>query len=257
LPEPSYSRTWWSSTELIIGVLAILGGHVWAFFATLAKRDDHQIFHYLDFSQLWRLTFENLADTRRALWIGCWGGVAVLCAVFLVGGIPVLWKGLPNRMAVRATRGSETAFDFSGNGPNSSRREERELTGRDRDLDDASQENRFTELCSVIGYIQEDNGSITGLVLAIPRDDGLHYAGVVKAAADEESIAKWEKGIGKVTDPGLFRLDSPVEGLTEARVRGFGLGNKVTWVEPKISCFVDYTEASEEGVLRDPVFKSW
>jgi serine/threonine protein kinase len=256
LPHASYSRTWWSGTELILGAIAILFGHLWAFFTTLPKRDDHQIFHYVDFSILWRLTFEYLPDTRRPLWIGVWGGTAVLCAIFMVGGIPYLWKGLPSRMAARPQHAGEGGFRFGksvlGGAP-----EEAELVGRQKDLDD-DPEKRFSERCPIIGYLQDKDGLVVGLVIGTSREGQLRFAGVISPTLEEATSAEGQKAINTLTSDALVSPPPPgVEvGRAEAWLAKFS-GAKILYVKPDVACNVEYAEAAADGTLRDAVFKGW
>jgi len=256
LPHASYSRTWWSGTELILGAVAILIGHLWAFFSTLTKRDDHLIFHYIDVSRLWRVTFEYLPDTRRPLWTGVWGGTAVLCAIFMVGGIPYLWQGLPNRMAARPAHAGEGGFRFGKSVLGAP--EEAELVGKQKDLADTDQEKRFSERCPIIGYLQDNDGLVTALVIATSHGGQLHFGGVVSPTLEEGASAEGEKAIASLTSQELVRATPAVEGLGTWRVKlsAADLG-KVKWIKPDVACNVEYAEAAADGSLRDAVFKGW
>lgn len=256
LPLDSYARTRWSVTELAIGIVAVIVGHVWAFVVTLPERDDHKIFNYIDFSLLWRYTLQELPKTRRPLWIGCWGGVGILCAVFLVGGVPYLWQGLPKRLAARAGSASGSASDFAPPAEASTVAEP-ELTGADKDL--PKQEKRFSERCTIVGYLRDEEGTITGLVIATQRDGALRFAGVVKSQREQEPTKDEMDAASKLMSARLVSVEPAVEGLDERRVKLAALDPtaQVRWVKPEMGCEIEYTEADTDGMLRDPILKGW
>jgi hypothetical protein len=254
LPQESYKRTWFSGAELALGIVAVVIGHVWAFFRVLPERDDHDIFHYVDFSRLWRYTFQLLPMTRRPLWLGCWGGVAILCAIFLVGGIQYMWRGLPQRMKARPDTAAGLGSDEYTPARDTASAE-MELASKDQDADRAEQEKRFSLRATIVGWFEEKDGTITGLVVALPGPDGLRFAGVVqnrKPATPEEQIQD-QKALGKLR--GLHAPRPPIAGLAD-QVKA-GLGTDVLWARPEMSCEIDYAALGADGVFDDPVLKGW
>jgi bifunctional non-homologous end joining protein LigD len=88
-------------------------------------------------------------------------------------------------------------------------------------------------------------GTVGALLLAVPRDGRLRYAGKVGTGFSDKMLEE----LGEVLAP-LRRRDPPVPGpLPRAQVAG------ATWVEPKLVGEVTFGEWTQQGRLRHPVWR--
>lgn len=87
----------------------------------------------------------------------------------------------------------------------------------------------------ICGYIEKE-ANITSIVIAQMENDKLEYKGHVTLGVSNMAlnIIKAQK-----------RLEHPI----------FDVKDKVIWIEPKLICTVKYMEKTENGSLRQPVFK--
>src|SRR6185369_6801654 len=99
--------------------------------------------------------------------------VAVLCAIFLVGGLGYWW-GKPLKPPHRSGAGSTDEYAFA---PETQPMPEAELAPKD-DATLAEEQQRFTVTCYVIGYNVDAKGGIISLALATKRDDAFVFAGI-------------------------------------------------------------------------------
>jgi len=97
----------------------------------------------------------------------------------------------------------------------------------------------------VVGYTQP-KGSRHGfgsLVLAQPGEDGLSYCGRVGTGFNEASLSKITRQL-----EALHSSHAP-----PFKVPGVGA---ITWVQPRLQAKVNFSERTDDGVLRHPVFDS-
>jgi serine/threonine protein kinase len=165
-----------------------------------------------------QLTWQLHYRTRHAICLGIWG-IVMTVAIFVVVGDPYYWL-YGGRMQARVPT-YKIALEKAIPKP----------------INEA-QVGTFT----VIGFRLE-NGAMTSVLLAAKKDGRYVYMGTSSRVADTAST----EGI-TTTLIDLLRADSVVPGLN--------MGN-VKWVEPKVSCEVQYTSRTEQGLLIDPVVLSW
>jgi hypothetical protein len=99
---------------------------------------------------------------------------------------------------------------------------------------------RPTEKCVVIGYVKDEAGKVTGLVVAALREGKLKYAGVVQKGLD---AAESQSLIGKLA------------GMVDARPLLDGIDVKAVWVKPELFCEIHRSGFDLKGQLIDPFFK--
>src|SRR5262249_50284976 len=108
-----------------------------------------------------------------------------------------------------------------------------------------------------LGYFQTREGVITGLIIGVPRDGTLHFAGVVapgKASAGAENEKNWQR----LTAVELAAAKPPIEGLgTKVRIYQLTLGGEAMWVRAGLDCEVEFSSIDGDGDMKDPVFKAW
>jgi hypothetical protein len=84
LAPQSPARTWWSMTQLILGIMLFLGAQLWAL-ALVAPYEERL---GLVFStRLWRATFRRLPETRWPVWLLCWSLAAIVLDLAVIGGL--------------------------------------------------------------------------------------------------------------------------------------------------------------------------
>jgi hypothetical protein len=91
--------------------------------------------------------------------------------------------------------------------------------------------------CTVIGYVPDDEGGLSGLVLATRDGDKLRFAGVVPIG-----VSEWQS---KSARDRLMRLaikDPAVEGLDIQAV----------WIQPVLICIVHHSGRTSAGQIKDP-----
>src|SRR5262249_39597687 len=86
------NRAWWSLGQLAAGLVLTVVGAIWAFIKSLPQRDEYTIFQLIDPTRLIEYTFRTLPETRRPVWLGTWGGTAILCSVFILGDLTYFLK---------------------------------------------------------------------------------------------------------------------------------------------------------------------
>jgi bifunctional non-homologous end joining protein LigD len=105
---------------------------------------------------------------------------------------------------------------------------------------------RQTIECAIIGYTlgKGDRGTSFGaLHLASFRDGALRYVGKVGTGFDQRSIKTVRAELQKLkTTKRPVKLKPPPDART-------------VWCEPKLTCEVEFASTTEDGLLREPVFR--
>ncbi len=105
--------------------------------------------------------------------------------------------------------------------------------------------NKNSREAVIVGYTQPRNNRkyFGALVLAEFDGDGLKYMGHTGTGFDEKGLKElWTKMQPLVTYKSPFK--------TKVKVN-----MPVTWVKPKLVCELSFTEATEDGLLRHPVYE--
>jgi bifunctional non-homologous end joining protein LigD len=103
---------------------------------------------------------------------------------------------------------------------------------------------RRTEDFVVVGFTAPKGGrsGFGALHLGSYLDGQLHYSGRAGSGFSEKQLGEVRR-----TLEALLRDDPPCSGTLPE-------GDGTRWVEPRLVCEVEYTERTEEGLLRQPVF---
>jgi bifunctional non-homologous end joining protein LigD len=105
--------------------------------------------------------------------------------------------------------------------------------------------NHNTQEAIIVGYT-EPRGSrqyFGALLLAIRTDEGLQYIGHTGT------------GFNQLTLKNVFAELQPLKRSTSPFSKKIPVNGKVTWVEPKLVCNIKFTEITQDGILRHPVFQ--
>ncbi len=255
MPKPSKLWTTWCVLEIVLGLLAIVGAHLWAFILVLPRRSDQVAMQYLDPLELWRHSYDAWPQTVGPLWLASWGATGLLCGLTLFSTLseaethaerepgPVVERpppvGLPPEPVVRPRlpEARSAAIRRYADAREARRPIETEIAPRGA----LPAERRFSTVCHVIGYIRDEEKRLSALVLGYKREGRWHYAATV--AADASFLS----------DKLVRRLAS-LE-LTQSVVGGLQLTG-VAWVKPDVVCRdVDYAEIDAAGRLREARIK--
>jgi hypothetical protein len=250
LAPNSLARAIWGTLQLGLGLVGLLAAHVWAL--ALIAPDDDQLTakDVVICSRLWGLTLSRLPKMRKQVWLGGWSISGMACAAFVVGGFSY-WAQFyqPKRVADKnliqaisdAAKGKgkdksleDALNDFAGTQDLTKKKDE------DKDKNQAKVDRRPTIDCVVIGYVLEDEETLSGLVVATLNNDKLKYAGVVRRGFTPQTNRELLKRLVSLQRPEPF-----LPGLTLTAI----------WVKPEVLCEVHQSGYDEQGYLRDPNFK--
>ena len=117
-----------------------------------------------------------------------------------------------------------------------------------RSPDWVKRKERLDEEFLIAGFTEGKGtrGAIGALVLGVHADGGLVYAGNVGSGFTEDELRRLRDLLGP-----LARTDSPF-GPGTPRPRP--ARERVTWVEPRLVCQVEFAEWTSDGRLRAPVY---
>jgi hypothetical protein len=240
LPYPSRERAIWSTAQFFLGLAAFLIAGI-AVSGHLGMQREH--FGLADLfmpDRLWPRALKRLPHTRWHVCAAVWSLSVSLCGVIWVGG----WTWwLPTKTPPRPGKGS-VVRPYSApkpeedpDDPAESKDAKPVTTGEEKKPEEEAPK-RATARCVIVGYTLKD-GEPAGLVVAVARDDQLHYAGVVPVG-DDPAVREDLK-----TRFAALKADAPV--FPDLDVRA-------VWLRPKLNCDVEATP-SDEPQLKDPKFK--
>jgi len=246
LPADSLGRALWSTLQLVLGLLALLGAQVWSLIV-LAPHDDGLGPKDLVLSvRLWGLTFRKLPDMRRQVWLGGWGVAAALCSVLIVGGFSYWYqfynpKKVADKSLINAIRdaGKEKANSLAESVEDFASKQD--LTKQKEDKDKPKPDKRPTVQCAVIGYVIEKDKTLAGLVVATLNGDKLSYAGVVRRGYSAEDTKELLQRLAPLVRPTPFFPNVRISAI---------------WVNPEVFCEVHQSGFDDQGYLKDPSFKA-
>ncbi|MGO1231465.1 MULTISPECIES: ATP dependent DNA ligase [Glutamicibacter] len=88
--------------------------------------------------------------------------------------------------------------------------------------------------------------TLASLLLAVPGEDGLEYAGRVGTGFSDAQLASIRERLGKIE-----RQTPPAKNVPAAHQRD------AHWVDPEYVAQVRYSELTGERLLRHPVWRGW
>jgi hypothetical protein len=250
LPLKSYARAVWAAVQALGGlVLFLLAGVT----VSGKLRLMHQTLTLSDLlfpDRLWVLAFKSLPTTRWHVCSGVWGLAAALCGVIWVGGLTYWLPSHQPPQAVKVPYAKEIRDAAA-------KKDEDSGAGSDKDTPDplapaqpdkekspdepevSAETKRTVTKCVIVGYTEQD-GDLTGLVVAKVEGDELRYVGVVPAGQD----AAERKDL--LTRFASLKAPAPI--FPDLSVRA-------VWLRPRLSCEVESNRTEEGQPLKDPEFK--
>ena len=94
----------------------------------------------------------------------------------------------------------------------------------------------------ICGYTHGERATFSSLVLGVFDDDQLRYVGCVGTGFNDKSLHA------------IYKKLKPLETKTNPFGKRIDVLRKVTWVEPQLLCEVKFSEWTQDGRLRAPVF---
>lgn len=98
----------------------------------------------------------------------------------------------------------------------------------------------------VVGYMPSQKRPFSSLVVAVERDDGLHFVGGVGTGYSQEELTRTRK-----------RLDALTVKAPAAMKNREVAAKKIVWVKPELMAEVQYTGFTGDGQLRHARFLGW
>jgi hypothetical protein len=201
----------------------------------------------------WKPTIEQLPGTARRVWLGAWGLTAAVCALIVLGGIPL--GALFDNWGVRKRVNAEMASRVRGESPElpvagGARAGNLDEKVRERaDLEAQAtviQPQNDTDLemqsadCVVIGYnVSARDGGVTELILASLVDGELKYVGSVTQGIPEDVRQELSHRL-----PDLKRETAFVS-----------CPGSCIWVKPVVACKTSFRGWTDDNRLSETTFK--
>lgn len=262
LPEDSLKRTYWSTLQLTVGVVAVLAAQLWAVMLVTPSNERLGLTQLLGLSvSLWGRTVRLLPVTRWPVWLASWGATLAIGAVFFVGGLTAWLERLPQQPIPEENAGFQAPerhdqrkrqLDQASATALMTNLEKKRNEGKVEPIVLPSEEakppdNRPTVDCLVIGYVPgEEEGSLKGLILATLREGKLVAAGMVEKGFTSEE----RKDLLNRFTP-LKRDEPLLDGVEVEKEKG-----KPVWLAPLLRCEIHQSGENEAGSLLEPSFKS-
>jgi hypothetical protein len=273
LPVDCPQRTYWSTTQLGLGLAAVLAAQVWALVFLRKQGERVGLTDLLSPSHLWYLTLRWVPRTNGAIALAGGGVTAALTAVLWIGGLsywlsiedaeehepPTIQANLkqenvePNlekkveELWARALKRQEkrkTAEQPRRRIPSSpiipaetaSRLETPSRSPTERPVP----EDRPDMRCVITGYILDGTGELTGLSVATLREGKLISAGVVHPDLSVEARGELLKRLS------VQRRNTPAIDAGPLQA---------VWVNPVVLCTVSHSGADDQGQFVEPALK--
>jgi hypothetical protein len=258
VPEGSVLGIWWILIEGGAGVAAYVLGSLWAIALTIRHWREHDIFKFLDPSNVWKYAIESLPRTRWSICLAVWGTTAFAYSFVLFWQNDFSFKDRTQKAKVATvspkmkvadeTDSAEVAPAVAEAPADRAEEEARKAATIDLFGADNPEKQRpiHTTDCVVIGYVPnpDDPSQIDQLVIGTRSPDGtIRYAGTVSQFAKSDEVGQWVERVKGLTP----LLDTPTY------MPG---GVNAVPVDPSLQCKIGYSERTNQGVLKGTVVKS-
>lgn len=242
--EGSMLRTKWSIGQLLIGVIAALGCHLFNFLLQVADNADTGMLDIvLKPLRLWTRTCQGLPRRQWLVTAPLCGIVALIMSFAVIGGIPYdrLWdwgfKQPPKQNLMGAVMDRVKELD-NENGADSLEDAVKDFAGSQTPDDDTviKPAPRQNSDCVVLGYQLDRDGKLSWLVLGTVYRGQLAFAGRVAPQLSEAERLELTQALQ------LLKMDRPLIKIDNV---------SAVWVSPKFTCRVSSTEQRGDGRLKD------
>jgi hypothetical protein len=244
-PADSWTRTTWSLSQLALGLFAACGCHIFNFLTIVA--DDAEV-GMLDLLlkplKLWGRAIENLPTRLRVVNTAISGLTAAVLSVLVIGGIPYdrLWDWGLKQPAKQDLMGAvmEQVQKADGKGDEDLEKSINDFAGKkgdeanDKPKADPPKPKKNAD-CVILGYVLDRDGRLSSLVLGTVDASHLVYAGNVTPNLPED---------------GMKQLLATLKAIVSQRPL-IHVDYEATWVQPKLTCRVNFGEKSNTGRLHN------
>lgn len=246
--QDSLLRAVWTTAQIVIGLLAIIGAQIWLAILIVSQTDeDLSPKDFLFSFKLWNLAIAYLPQTRKPVTLGGWGLTAIMSGFCLIGGLGYWWQFYkPARVANTGLRiAAQNQVDAAGRTLEESLQDFANTQDLTKDKNDpnkdesAKVDTRPAVECVVIGYLVEGD-RLAGLVLATAKDDRLQFAGVVRKGFTDKVTRELSKKLAMIE---ILKPLIP------------NLSLSAIWVKPEVFCEVHQSGIEADGKLIAPNFK--
>jgi hypothetical protein len=243
-PADSWIRTTWSLSQLAIGFAAVVGCHIFNFLTIVADDADVGLLDLLlKPLKLWGRAIGHLPSRLWVVNTAISGLTAAVLSVLVIGGIPYdrLWDwGLKQPVKqdlmgavmeqVQKVDGKEEDLEKSindfagkkGDDPN------------DKPKADPPKPKKNAD-CVILGYVLDHDGRLSSLVLGTADAGHLVYAGNVTPNLPAD---------------GMKQLLETLKSIVSLRPLIY-VDYEAIWVQPKLTCRVNFAEKSNAGRLHN------
>jgi hypothetical protein len=241
LPSDSFPRALCSTLGLVVGVLVLLGAQIYGVMKYSAEDSalgTRQFF--LPSPRLWKYILKDLPATRWLVYFGTWGLTSAICAVVIVGDL-FYWAqhfhppSFVDRDLRQAAESQDRGKEFTAPRPTDTPPPKTEQTP----VEDVKADPRPTVQCAIIGYIPDEAGRPTTLILARLSGGKLNYCGNVTKGILPEEADDLRERLAK-----LVRAEPIIPGLQQ----------KAVWVKAGAYCDVHQSGTNAQGNLVAPSY---
>jgi hypothetical protein len=240
VPEDSFERTVVGSLMLLTGVFLLVIAQIWLHFALAVEEPQLGVTDMILSVRLWFAAFRRLPQTGTPVCLGTCGLTAIVCALFIVGGL-TYWLPDPESLRIAQTHKAGSGWKFSlprfGSKGSTEVAEEPEPKKRAPKTKTNNEDTRPTLQCVVIGYVPGKNGAPSALVLAREDSGLLKYAGTVNRGLEpneaEDMMARFSR---------LIQTKPAIAGIKVDAV----------WIKPVVICKVQQSGIAASGLVMDP-----
>jgi hypothetical protein len=245
-PAGSELRTYWSLSQIMIGLLIVAGCHIFNFLVLAADDADFGVLDLLlKPLKLWLRAFHNLPTRLWMVDAAACGLVAVIMSFLVIGGIPYErfwdWGFTPpvKQDLMGAVMKRARQLD-SGKGSDDLEEAMKDFAG-DADAEGKDLPNvpppkpKQSADCVILGYRLDKEGRLDTLLLGAVHRGKLVYAGNVRPRME----------------PGEVRSLIAMLESSRAQQPFIAVEAEAIWVEPKYTCRVKFREKANNGSLRE------
>jgi hypothetical protein len=243
-PGGSELRTYWSLSQIMIGLLTVAGCHIFNFLVLAADDADFGVLDLLlKPLKLWLRAFHNLPTRLWMVDAAACGLVAALMSFLVIGGIPYErfwdWGFTPpvKQDLMGAVMKRVQQLD-SGKGSDDLEESMKDFAG---DAGAEDKENvpppkpKQSADCVILGYRLDKEGRLDTLLLGAAHRGKLIYAGNVRPRME----------------PGQIQSLIAMLEASRAQQPFIRIEAEAIWVEAKFTCRVKYGEKTNHGTLRE------
>jgi hypothetical protein len=225
---------------LAVGLVGLLGTQAYAAFRLSSRAQDAQGNEFKLFPpRSWRRIYKELPATCWLVHLAAWSLTFAACAIVIIGNLFYWVQGVQPREYAdhslrKAAEARELDKDLGDQNPFRPGLPKTQLP-----TTDSKQDTRPTVQCAIIGYVPDERGVPTTLVLARVNEGKLVYCGIVKRGFLPEELEELREVLSKTV-----RAQPLIKGLQQEAV----------WVRAGAFCDVHQSGIDAAGLLIEPSF---